>query len=97
MNAQTDDRPDAVAGQVQRSVRPLLRKVKGRRVVGDKREPPQRMTVHWVPAANGRMYWCRCMPCFRVGKAVHVPAVKKTPEGLRLKRLSFLAELLAHG
>lgn len=88
----------AAAGPVDCRVRPLAGRQKGRRVIGDKRTPLQRLTVHWIHATNGRMYWCNCMPCFRVGDKVHCPSGKR-PKGVkgRAPRLrSFLTELLAH-
>lgn len=46
---------------------------RGSRVIGDKKMPADRMTQHWVHHSGGRMYWCNCMPGFRVGSRVHYP------------------------
>ncbi len=65
---------------------------RGNRVIGDKKMPAQRMTVHWAHNAGGRMYWCRCMPCFRVGKKTHAP---RRGIGIRPMR-SVLTEVIYH-
>lgn len=89
----------AGASPVEPTVRPLAGRQKGRRVTGDKSMQKQRMTMHWVHAKNNRMYWCNCMPCFRVGSKIHAPANVRSAGRLKQKRKqlrSFLTELLAH-
>ena len=50
---------------------------KASRFTGDTKRPAQRMTMHWVHCKQGRMYWCQCMPSFRVGASVHHPRMVK--------------------
>ena len=63
------------------------------RVQGDKKMPADRMTMHWVHHSGGRMYWCNCMPAFRVGDRVHHPQLQPVR---RKVRRSILTEVLAH-
>ena len=63
----------AVGSLLNREVRPLAGVRKGHRVAGDRRQPRQRLTLHWVHSPHKRMYWCNCMPAFRVGGSVHHP------------------------
>ena len=95
MEKPEDTKTAAVGSQLDGGVRPLAGVRKGERVPGDRRNPPQRMTMHWMQTPHKRMYWCSCMPAFRVGTDVHYPRdVKGTGVPKRRRRVpaNFVAE-----
>jgi hypothetical protein len=55
-------------------------------MMGLSKDKPQKMNYHWIGnAGNTRMYWCGCMPEFRVGSEVHSP---RTGKALGLSRVT---------